>query len=158
MKIRGLLQTGFWSKRTTRKILVGFGIFLGVVVVGSVLWSVLDRNWITPGERNAARSALGTLDGLQDAGFLDDKEFVVWAKLAGRRVDDARKAARTTRDRKIVAEFMSYESTIVANHMFQQKQVLAQQQNSSRKPGQWIQGFALAGIDYDARELHKALD
>ncbi|MFZ1941913.1 MAG: hypothetical protein WBE56_11805 [Terracidiphilus sp.] len=158
MKIREPLQTELWSKRMTPKILAVSGIFLGIAVIGFVLWVAIDRNWTTPVERNAARSALVKLDGLQDAGFLCDKEFVMRAKLAGTGVDDARKAARTTRDRKIVAELMSYESTIVANHAFQQRQLLAQQRNSSRKAVQWIQGFALAGIGYDGRELHKTLD
>ena len=158
MKIRELLQTEVWSNRTSQKIFVGLGIFLGIVVAGYVLWSVVDRNWITPGERSTAKVALGKLDALQDVGFLNDKEFVVWAKLIARRVDDAHQAARTTRDRKIVAALMSYQFTIVANHALQKKQVLSQQQDSSRKPGQWMQGFALSGIDYDSRELHKALD
>jgi len=158
MKYRELLRTEVWSNKATRKIYVGFGIFLGVVIAGAVLWSIGDRNWITPGERSAAKVALGKLDALQDVGFLNDKEFAVWAKLVARRVDDAHQAARTTRDRKIVAALMSYQSTVVANHAFQKKQVLSQQQNSSRKPGQWMQGFALSGIDYDSRELHEALD
>jgi hypothetical protein len=155
MKIRELLQGEHWSKRMTRRVFVGLGVFLGAAVVGFALWSVVDRNWIASGERSAARVALRKLDALQDAGFLNDKEFDVWAKLAARRVDDARQAARTTRDRKIVAELMRYQSTIVANHAFQKKQVISQQQDSSRKPGQ---GFALSGIDYDSRGLHKALD
>ncbi len=158
MKFRKFLRTEVWSNRTSRKIIVGFGISLGVVISGFVLWSVVDRNWITPGERSAAKVALGKLDAFQNAGFLNDKEFVVWAKLVVRRVEDAHQAARTTRDRKIVAALMSYQFTIVANHAFQKKQVLSQQQDSNRKPGQWMQGFALSGIDYDSRELHKALD
>jgi len=158
MNIRELLRTEVRSNKWLRKILVGFGTFLGIVIAGSVLWSAVDRNWITPGERSAAKVALGKLDALQDVGFLNDKEFVVWTKLVARRVEDAHLAARTTRDRKIAAALMGYQFTIVANHASQKKQVLSQQQDSSRKPGQWMQGFALSGIDYDSRELHKALD
>ena len=158
MNIRELLRTEVRSDKWPRKIFVGFGTFLGIVIAGSVLWSVVDRNWITPGERSAAKVAVGKLDALQDAGFLNDKEFVVWTKLVARRVDDAHQAARTARDRKIVAASMSYQCTIVANHASQKKQVMSQQQDSSRKPGQWMPGFALSGIDCDSRELHKALD
>jgi hypothetical protein len=158
MKIRELLQTELWSKRTSRKVLVGFGIVLGVVIAGSVLWSVVDRNWITPGERSAARIALGKLDALQDAGLMNTKEFVVWAKLAGNKVDAARQVARTTRDRMIVAELMNFQSAVVANQAMAQRQVLAQQHNSRREPGQWMQGFAIAGIGFDSSKLHKALD
>ena len=158
MRICEFLQAEVWSNRRSQRLLVGLGICLAVVIFGSVLWRVVDRNWITPGERSAAGSALEKLDALQDTGFLNTREFVVWAKLAGRRVDDARQVAWTARDRKIVAELMSYQSTIVVNHALEEKQVLAQQESPSRKPGQLMQGFALSGIGFDSRELHKALD
>ena len=160
MKIPEFLQAEFWNTRTLRKIFVGLGIILGVVIVGSVLSIVLQRNRITPGERGAARKALAKLDDLQDSGFLRTEIFAVRAQETGRMVDDAREAARTTRDRKIVAELMSYQSTIVANHAYEEKQVLAQQQNSNRKPNEWTKslGFGIAGIGFDSEELHKALD
>jgi hypothetical protein len=158
MKIRELLQIELWTKRTSRKMFVGFGTFLGVVVAGFVIWSVVDRNWITPGERSAARVALGKLDALQGAGLFNPREFVVRAKLAGRRVDDAHQAARTTRDKMIVGELMNFQSAVVANQAMAQKQLLGQQQNSRREPDQRMQGFGVSGLFFDSRKLHKALD
>ena len=160
MRFRELLQTEIWNKRISWKILVGFGVALGIVLAGFIYWRVVDQNRITPGERSDARAALVQLDALQDAGFLRTEIFALRAKETGRMVDDARQAARTARDRKIVAELVSYQSTIVANHAYEEKQALAQQQNSNRKPNEWTKslGFGIVGIDFDSRELHKELD
>ena len=158
MKFHEFLRTEVWINKTSRKIFAGLGIFLGVVVAGFALRIVIDRNWITPGERSAARIALGKLDAMQDTGYLPTKEFVVWAKLVGKRVDDARQAARATRDKMIVRDLMNFQSTVVASHAMEESQVRGQQRDSRREPDQRMQGFALSSIGFDSRELHKALN
>ena len=136
----------------------GIWSLLGDVIVGSVLWSIVERNWITPGERSAAREALTQLGDLQDSGYLSTGDFVARAQQAKRTVDEARGAARTKKDQMIAAELMKYQSVTVANYDFVRRQVLAQQQNSNRKPDEGIESFGFAAIGFDSRELHKALD
>jgi hypothetical protein len=63
MKIRELLQTELWSKRTSRRILVG----IGILVVGFFFWCAIEQYVLTPGERSAARAALVKVDELQDS-------------------------------------------------------------------------------------------
>ncbi len=158
MRVRKLLQTEASRKRTTRKIFLRFGVFSGVVIVGYALWSIVERNWITPGERSAAREALTQLDDLQDSGYLSNGDFVARAQQTERTVDEAGRAARTKRDHMIAAELMKYRSATVANYDLVRRQVLAQQQNPSRKPDEGIKSFGVFGVGFDSRQLHKDLD
>ena len=131
MKVRELLQIEIWSKRTSRKILVWFGVVLAVVVVGYVFWGVLSWYWLTPGERNAARAALVQFDALQDSGSLSDEEFSARAKQAERSMDNAFRAAWTTRDRMIFFKLEGYQLDIVVKRWQMRRQELSQQRKTS---------------------------
>ena len=109
MKVREFLQIELWSKRTTRKILVGIGIVFAVVALGLVTWSVISRIWLTPEERNVAKVALKQIDAMQNSGSLSNEKYSELDKLATKSVDDALQAALTRRDRAVAAKLLSYE-------------------------------------------------
>jgi len=98
MNIRELLKIEVWSKRTSRKILVGLAIFVAVFVI----FFFVDKVWITQGEREAAGSALLLIDSLQSQYSEDDqKDFDVRERKAQEAVDAAKHAAWTSRDKQI---------------------------------------------------------
>jgi len=98
MNFRELLQIQIWSKRTTRRILVWFGIISGILVVGFVALYEVERHWLTPGERSAARAAQTQIDALQDFASLSDQDFDAKDKQAKAEVEAATNAAVTQRD------------------------------------------------------------
>src|SRR5258708_2164631 len=104
MEIRELLQKEIWSKRTARKILIGFGI----VAVGFVVLFAIDRYWITPPERNAAKAALAQIDALQNPNHMSDAEYDAEALQAKGKVDSAVQMAWTTRDEWIAKQLWWY--------------------------------------------------
>jgi hypothetical protein len=106
MGTRKLLQTEIWSKRNTRKILVG----LGIIAAGFGVWHEISLRWLTPGERKTARVALAQTDTLQNSDSLSDQEFGARAKLSIKSFGDAERAAWTTRDRAIVGKLRGYLS------------------------------------------------
>ena len=110
MKVRELLQTEIWSKRTTRNILFLFGVVVGVIVVGSVVMYEIERHWLTTGERNAAIAAIAQIDGLQDFSSLSDEEFDAREKQAEAKVEAAKHAAVTKRD-----EWLSFNLDVCLN-------------------------------------------
>jgi hypothetical protein len=106
--IRELLQIEIWSKKTSRKLLIGFGIAFVVVGIGFVEWYAINRYWITPGERTAGRAALAQIDALQNFNRMSDAEYDAGALQAKRKIDAALEAAWTSRDKWIVAELGGY--------------------------------------------------
>ncbi len=129
MNVRKLLQTELWSKRTSRRILVWFGLIFGVLVVGFVAVYEIERHWLTPGERSSAKAALAQIDGLQDFGSLSDQEFEVREKQAEVKVKIAKDAAVTKRDVWIAdslelyltetqGDFEEIQIAIVVSHRF----------------------------------------
>jgi hypothetical protein len=98
MNIRELLQIEIWGKRTTRKILVVFGIVFAIAVVGFGALYLVEVNWLTRGERSAAKAALVQIDALQDAGPLSDEEFKVRQDQADAKVQAAKDVAKTLKD------------------------------------------------------------
>jgi len=163
MNFREFFRYEIGHKRTTRKIVVALGFALGIVAVGLMSWTAIDRLWISPGERNAARKALFQLDALQNQGVLSDIDFVARAKQIEGRVDAAEKAAWTTKDRSIVAKLMKYQSVISESQALPRKQIMAQQRELSLADPNWKQkwpprSFGVATIGFDSRELHKELD
>jgi hypothetical protein len=104
MTIRDLLQIEIWSKRTSRKILIGFGL----VIVGLVVLYVLDRYWITPAERKAGRVALVQIEVLQNSKEMSDAEYDAGDLRAKGSVETAKRAAFTSRDEMIAAELGIY--------------------------------------------------
>jgi hypothetical protein len=108
MTIRELLQTEIWSKRTSRKILIG----LGIVSVGFVIWFVADRELITPRERTVAKVALEQIEALQSFNQLSDGEYKTKYQLAEGTVDAASQRALTSRDKLIAATLFFYLGVI----------------------------------------------
>ena len=82
MKVRELLHIDLWSKRTSRKVFVGIGIVFVIVYAGNAALSVVERHWLTPGERSAARAALLQIDELQNLVQSSDQDFSTKAKIA----------------------------------------------------------------------------
>ena len=150
MKIRELLQTEIWSKRTSRKLFVGIGIVFVLFYSGNAALSLIGQHWLTPGERNAAREALLQIDELQNLVQSSDQDFNAKAKMVQQAVDFADKAAWTARDRHIVGELMGYSVLPVIDryHFRTQKPIkheLNEKLNSS-------------GIKSFRSVLHKELD
>ena len=101
MNVRGLLQFELWSKKTSRKILVGIGIVFGLLLVCLICWYEVEIHWITPGERDAARAALKEIDAIEDAGPLSEQELKVRTEQGEAMVKLAEAAAQTHRDNSI---------------------------------------------------------
>lgn len=104
MTIREILQIEIWSKRTSRKILIG----LGIVVAGFVVWFAVDGHWITPPERNAARAALAQIEVLQNSKEMSNAEYDEGTRRAKESLDKAEHAAWTSRDKSIAAALFFY--------------------------------------------------
>jgi hypothetical protein len=98
VKIRELLQIEIWSRRTTRKLFIGFAI----VVAAVLTWFGVNGYLLTPGEREAGRTALAQIDSLRTQGFGGDpKDFEVRKQKVQQAVENAEQAAWTTRDKRI---------------------------------------------------------
>jgi hypothetical protein len=104
MKIREILQIELWSKRTSRKILAG----IGVVIVAVFVWAAVEQYWLTPGEHNAGNVALSEIDLLQSMESASNGDFYARADEAEGKVEIARLAARTTRDKNIAFDLSGY--------------------------------------------------
>ena len=128
MKIRELLQIEIWSKRTTRKILIGFGI----VVVGIGLWFYFDAYCLTRGERNSARMALLQIDSLQiQASGLNDKDFDARIQQTQGYVETAEHSAWTSRDKIVSSTLSGYLSLIKSEREELEQRKLMQERNVS---------------------------
>jgi hypothetical protein len=108
MKIRELLQTEIWSKRTTRKILVRSGSVLGVVVVVFAIWLAVEWYWFTPGERKSSRAAIAQIDSMQALEPMSQPQFDSMAREAKEKVEGAKQAAWTIRDKDVAYALEAY--------------------------------------------------
>ena len=108
MKIREILQIELWSKRTSRKILVWFGIVFGTLVAVLGTWYLVETHWLTPGERIAGRVALVEIDALQMMGSASDENFYSKANEAEGKVEIARLTSRTTREKDVAFSLSGY--------------------------------------------------
>jgi hypothetical protein len=108
MKVRELLRYEVWSKRTSRKILVWSGTLLGFVIAFLSIWILIERHWLTPGERRAGREALVQVDALQDFKSMSAEEFNKRLHGAEDKINAARLSAWTWRDKSIIALLDSY--------------------------------------------------
>jgi len=102
MKVRELLQTEIWSKRTTRRIWK----VVGTVLVVALFCFVVNRFWLTPSERKVARVALNLIDALENSDGLAKEEFDSRSDRAREAVEIAERKAWTARD-KTVFELLS---------------------------------------------------
>ena len=162
MKIRELLRQEIWSKASSQKIFVAFGILIFVVVLGGYSVIGISEHWLTPCERTAARMALAELDSPRQSGSLSNKDFSARTKLAEGSVDEASGAARTRRDRKIVADLMAYQLDIVVTRVLTERHGLFEHRNIGIVDGeQKLSGMMkLSGMNEnsDRLKLHKELD
>ena len=108
MTIRELLQIEIWSKRTSRKIFIGLGIVVVLLVVGFVVLNALDERWITPPERKAGRAALAQIEALQNFDRMSDSEYDAGALQAKQKIDTAGQAAWTSQDKRIAFLLLGY--------------------------------------------------
>ncbi|MGD1063981.1 MAG: hypothetical protein ABR860_12035 [Terracidiphilus sp.] len=104
MTIRELLQIELWSKRTTRKILVG----IGIVVAGYFAWAAVDEHWISPGEHRAGSEALVQIETLRKIDPEKDKDFELGVQQVRQKIEAAKKAAWTTRDTFLALDLSGY--------------------------------------------------
>ena len=163
MKIREILQIELWSKRTTRKILVGLGILVASSFIVFWIWSKVELNWLTHGERVAAKAALKKIDELQSAGSLADAEYEKRRSEADAAIDTAERVAKTRKDTLIEMKLMmcSVGATSARFRTREQQQI---EQGKLHSTGadlmQEKQTDVLlnAMAHQDCLELHKELD
>lgn len=134
MNVRKLLQTELWSKRTTRKMLVGIGIALVLLVVGYGVWYEVEVHWLTQGERNAAKDALREIDALQDANSLNDEEFRIRLEQTSTKVQRAEDVALTYRDNFLQMKLSAYLTGIEMDRYKLQRRELAKHGLDQREP------------------------
>ena len=108
MNLRELLRTELWSKRTTRKILVRSGLVLGVVVVVLAIWLSAEWYWLTPGERKSSKAAIAQIDSMQAFESMSQPQFDSMAKQAEEKVEVAKHAAWTIRDKDAAYSLEAY--------------------------------------------------
>jgi hypothetical protein len=98
MKVRELLQTEIWSKRTHRRLLIGFA----TAIAGFLIWAWIDGIWLTGNERRAARTALVLVDVLKAQVSEDDqRDFDNRMEQTKQAVDAADQAGWTGRDKQV---------------------------------------------------------
>jgi hypothetical protein len=115
MTIRELLQIEIWSKRTSRKILIGLGIVVVLLVIGFVGFNVLNERWITPSERKAGREALAQIEILQNFNRMSDSEYDAGALQAKQKIDTAEQVAWTAQDKRIAVMLLGYFASTDGN-------------------------------------------
>jgi hypothetical protein len=150
MTIRGLLQKEIWSKRTSRKILIGLGIVVVLLVVGFVLLNTLDERWITPPERRAGRAALAQIEVLQNFDQMSDSEYDAGPLQAKQEIDTAEQAAWTSQDKRIALLLLGYFGSTDSKRLHLKLKFppeRPQDEVLNKKAFQFIKGV-----------LHKALD
>jgi hypothetical protein len=114
MKVRELLQTEIWSKRTSRVLLM----FLLCLVVGYVLLAYVSDHWLTQREREAAGNALKQVDALEaQIAETDQQDFDAKKWRAQQATDAASKAALTSRDERLSFELSSYFAEVLIDRV-----------------------------------------
>src|ERR1700693_230571 len=106
MKIREILQIELWSKRTSRKILVGLGVVVAVLALGFFALYEVESHWLTKGERIAAGVALQRIDALQSTDSLSDEEFRIRNDAVTSAVDTAEMTAKTSKDELVAVDLV----------------------------------------------------
>jgi hypothetical protein len=152
MKIREVLQTELWSKRTTWKILIVSAV---VLVLGYGFWQAYDRYWISLGVRGPGRMALAQIDELQTTSKSCDPSFDAKAEGADREIKLADPKAHTTRDFAVTMQLTVYLGNIQLKHLRDCGRD-AGEQKSAR-----LRGFVdrlLGSTPSLKQELHRELD
>jgi hypothetical protein len=108
MNVRNVLQNAIWGKRALGRILIGFGVVVTVLVVGSGIFYEVNWHWLTSGERSAASAALTEIDLLQNAQSMNSEDFDSQEERAKLKLGTARDLIRTYRDKEMVAVLSYY--------------------------------------------------
>jgi len=108
MTLREFLHTEIWSKKTSRRIFIAFG----VVAIAFVGFYQVDTRWTSPGERRAAREALLQLDTLKAFTSNSNDGYEAAHELAKQRVDVALHSTLTSRDLGIASTLSMYLMSI----------------------------------------------
>ena len=163
MKVRELLQVELWTKRTSRKILVGFGIVFGIAVVGLGALFAFERYWLTKGERNAARVALAQIEALQNCVSCSDQEFAAKDKQVEGAVEIASQSAVTDRDDSVSIALLGYLSIIESERQEPQLRRMMQERHLSIPNSDPVLEERIRSTEKETKRLlhsvlHKALD
>jgi hypothetical protein len=108
VKVRELLQIEIWSKKALRRILVGFGIFIVVLVIGFGVLYEVAYHWLTPGERRTGSAVLAQIDAIQNLETMSRDDFEAREIGLPERMRAANDAARTIRDMEVSATLFVY--------------------------------------------------
>ena len=108
MKIRELLRYEIWSKRTSRKLLVGSAVLFVSLAVGFFAWYEIEIHWLTHAERNAVRGALIQIDSLESSDTMTWQGYEARSKQVEASVSAAKDAAITLRDNYVQMRLTLY--------------------------------------------------
>jgi hypothetical protein len=108
MNVRELLQTEFWSKKALRRILIGFGIIICLLVVGFGALYYVEWHWLTPGARKTDKVVLAQIDSLQNLELISRKDFEARESGLQEKLNKAGQAAWTLRDKGVYSELYFY--------------------------------------------------
>ncbi len=163
MNVRKLLRYEIWSKSTTLKILVAFGIIFAVSFLGFWCWDEVSRHWLTKSERVAAKVALQQIDALQNSDSLSNGEFKVRRDKAELAVDSAEKVARTRKDELIYTELIvcGMGSDLAQIKVIEQKMIEQDKFKQSAESWEFEQQSSIltgAMARQSCLALHKELD
>ena len=110
MSLSEMLQHELWSRATTQQYLVPVGHFLNrtalvleiVLVLAALIYGV-ESQWLTGGERKAAREVLAEIEKIDTPVTNAGQAYEAENQRAGMLVDRAEQAAWTVRDHQIVS-------------------------------------------------------
>ena len=108
MRVSELLRSLFWSKKALRRILIGVGVLVGTLIVGSGVLYETEWRWLTPGERVAGKVVLTQIDSLQNLELISRKDFEARESGLPEKLKTAREAAWTLRDKGVYSELFVY--------------------------------------------------
>jgi hypothetical protein len=168
MTLHELFQIELWSKETSRRILGRIWKFLKptAVVLGVLvflLWVVflIERNWLTSGERNAGRAALARIEELQGLIGCDCGRFRAADQNADAAVHLATEKARTIRDNSVAFNLWMYLSEVESDDRRDRMEALIKSSELERhsNPGLEEEGRNLRTSLFNAFKsgLHKEL-
>ncbi len=153
----------FWKNIKSKKTLLVGGTILGIVASSVCTFAAVQLCWLTPAERDAARTALTTVDGLRDVALVNGDDADQSLRQAEDQVESARQAARTMRDQDVAFALMQYLSSIELERGAMRMQGIAPEQ--VEPPGGrnlQLAGSAplteTASIHSMRLKLHKTLD
>ena len=160
MKIHELLQIEIWSKKTSRKILAKFGIVVVTLALGFGVLHVVERYWLTPGERHAGRAVLAQIDALQNIESISREDFDAGVNGSVQELKAASEACWTGRDKAVYSELFLYLLMTESERrdVFMQEQV--QQSDPSTTSSNRVLGQKVEKEEQRLirLQLHKELD